>query len=68
MTTSEYLVSGMSCGHCEAAILGEVNQIPGVRGVDVSPRTGRMVVTSSAPIDEVLGAVDEAGYEAVLVA
>ena len=68
MSTSEYLVSGMSCGHCEAAILGEVNQIPGVRGVDVSPRTGRMVVTSSAPIDEVLGAVDEAGYEAVLVA
>ena len=68
MTTSEYLVSGMSCGHCEAAILGEVNQIPGVRGVDASPRTGRMVVTSSAPIDEVLGAVDEAGYEAVLVA
>ena len=68
MTTSEYLVSGMGCGHCEAAILGEVNQIPGVRGVDVSPRTGRMVVTSSAPIDEVLGAVDEAGYEAVLVA
>jgi copper chaperone len=70
MTTSEYLVSGMSCGHCEAAILGEVNQIPGVRGVDVSAGTGRMVVTSSAPIDEeaVLGAVDEAGYEAVLVA
>jgi copper chaperone len=70
MTTSEYLVSGMSCGHCEAAILGEVNQIPGVRGVDVSAGTRRMVVTSSAPIDEeaVLGAVDEAGYEAVLVA
>jgi len=70
MTTSEYLVSGMSCGHCEAAILGEVNQIPGVRGVDMSAGTGRMVITSSAPIDEeaVLGAVDEAGYEAVLVA
>ena len=52
MTTSEYLVSGMSCGHCEAAILGEVNQIPGVRGVDMSAGTGRMVITSSAPIDE----------------
>ena len=70
MTTSEYLVSGMSCGHCEAAIRGEVNQILGVRSVDVSARTGRMVVTSSARIDEqaVLGAVDEAGYEAVPVA
>jgi copper chaperone len=69
MTTSEYLVSGMSCGHCEAAVRDEVRQIPGVDRVDVSSSTGRLVVTSSAPIDEraVLGAVDEAGYEAVLV-
>lgn len=70
MTTSEYQVSGMSCAHCEAAIQSEVARIPGVDGVDVSARTGRLVITSSAPIDEaaVLDAVDEAGYEAVLVA
>jgi copper chaperone len=69
MTISEYLVSGMSCGHCEAAIRDGVSQIPGVHGVDVSASTGRLVVTSSAPVDEhaVIGAVDEAGYEAVLV-
>ncbi len=70
MATSEYQVSGMSCAHCEAAIRSEVARIPGVAGVDVSARTGRLVVTSSVPIDEaaVLSAVDEAGYEAVLVA
>jgi copper chaperone len=70
MTTGEYRVSGMSCGHCETAIQGEVGRIPGVHSVDVSADTGRLVVTSSAPIDEnaVLGAVDEAGYEAVQVA
>jgi copper chaperone len=36
----------------------------------VSARTGRLIVTSAAQIDTraVLGAVDEAGYEAVLVA
>jgi copper chaperone CopZ len=69
MTTTEYRVSGMSCGHCEAAVRDEVSQIPGVHGVDVSASTGRLVVTSSAAIDEqaVLGAVDEAGYAAVLV-
>ena len=69
MTTTEYRVSGMSCGHCEAAVRDEVSQIPGVHGVDVSARTGRLVVTSSAAIDEqaVLGAVAEAGYAAVLV-
>ena len=69
MTTTEYRVSGMSCGHCEAAVRDEVSQIPGVHGVDVSASTGRLVVTSSAPIDDQaeLGAVDEAGYAAVLV-
>ncbi|OBJ21948.1 heavy metal transporter [Mycobacterium sp. 1165196.3] len=70
MPTSEYRVSGMSCGHCEAAVQSEVAQIPGVQEVAVSAATGRLVVTSARPIDAdaVLGAVDEAGYEAVLVA
>jgi copper chaperone CopZ len=60
----------MSCAHCEAAIQAEVSQIPGVHDVDVSARTGKLVVTSSAPIDEkaILDAIDEAGFEAVLVA
>jgi len=70
MPTSEYQVSGMSCGHCETAIRSEVAQIPGVDDVMVSAATGRLVVTSTQPIDAdaILGAVDEAGYEAVLVA
>ena len=63
-------MSGMSCGHCEAAVRGEVAQLPGVVTVEVSAHTGTLVVTSAAPIDEqaVLDAVDEAGFEAVLVA
>lgn len=70
MATSEYQVRGMSCAHCEAAIRSEVARIPGVDGVDVDAGTGRLVVTSSASIDQaaVLNAVDEAGYEAVSVA
>ncbi len=69
MATSEYRVTGMTCGHCEAAVRSEVGQIPGVDSVDVDARTGRLVVASSVPIDAkaVLGAVEEAGYEAVLV-
>ena len=70
MPTSEYRVSGMSCAHCEAAVQSEVAQIPGVEGVTVSATTGTLVVTSARPVDAeaVLGAVDEAGYEAVPVA
>lgn len=67
---SEYQVSGMSCGHCEAAVRAEVEHIPGVDGIEVSAQTGRLVITSSRPVDAaaVLAAVDEAGYEASLVA
>ncbi len=70
MVTSEYRVDGMTCAHCEAAVKDEVGRIAGVEHVDVSADTGRLVITSSVPIDTtaVLGAVDEAGYEAVSVA
>lgn len=69
MSTTEYQVTGMSCGHCEVSIRKEVGQIPGVEGVDVSAATGRLGVDtgSGAPADDaaVIAAVDEAGYSAV---
>lgn len=66
MATSEYQVTGMTCGHCETAVRGEVGGLPGVAHVDVSAATGKLVVTSAAALDDaaVLAAVDEAGYEA----
>jgi copper chaperone CopZ len=67
MATSQFRVTGMTCGHCEASIREEVGEIAGVVEVDVSATTGRLVVTSTKPLDEaaVLTAVEEAGYEAV---
>ena len=67
MSTSEYQVTGMTCGHCEMSVREEVGALPGVQQVDVSARTGRLVVTSAAPIEDaaVIAAVDEAGYRAV---
>ena len=68
-TTTEFRVTGMSCGHCESAVRGEVSKLDGVERIDVSASEGRLVVTSALPLDdaEVLEAVDEAGYEAVRV-
>jgi copper chaperone CopZ len=68
-TTSEFQVTGMTCGHCEMAIRSEVAQIPGVDGIDVSAQTGKLVVSSASPVDDaaILAAVDEAGYEAVRI-
>ncbi|WP_449282145.1 heavy-metal-associated domain-containing protein [Leucobacter sp.] len=66
--TTEYQVAGMSCGHCEVAIRSEVEQIPGVTGIEVSSSTGRLAVRTAAatPVDDaaVLAAVEEAGYTA----
>ena len=66
-TTTEYQVTGMSCGHCEGAVRAEVSEIDGVTGIEVSAQTGRLAVTSKQPVDDaaVIDAVDEAGYAAV---
>ncbi|QVQ51375.1 heavy-metal-associated domain-containing protein [Spiractinospora alimapuensis] len=67
MSTTEFAVTGMSCGHCETAIRSEVSLIDGVRSIEVSAATGRLVITAAKPIEDadVIAAVDEAGYEAV---
>ncbi|MET9758122.1 heavy-metal-associated domain-containing protein [Streptomyces sp. NPDC006372] len=63
--TAVYKVSGMSCGHCEGAVSGEISQIPGVDSVTAVASTGEVTVVSAAPLDEeaVRAAVDEAGFE-----
>jgi len=69
MTTTEFQVTGMSCGHCEAAVREEVGKIEGVEQIDVSASNGRLLVTVGGPVDdaEILAAVSEAGYSAVRV-
>ncbi|QIM15603.1 heavy-metal-associated domain-containing protein [Leucobacter insecticola] len=67
MATTEFQVTGMTCGHCEMSVREEVSEIAGVEDIQVSAKTGKLVVTSSDPIDDalVLSAVSEAGYQAV---
>ncbi|CAM3185386.1 MULTISPECIES: heavy-metal-associated domain-containing protein [Tsukamurella] len=67
MTTSEYQVTGMTCGHCEMSIREEVSLIPGVESIEVSAQTGRLRVTGAQQVtdERVLAAVEEAGYSAV---
>ena len=67
MSTSEYTVTGMTCGSCERHVREEVSRIAGVTGIEVSAATGRLSVTADTPVDDaaVLAAVDEAGYAAV---
>ncbi|KUO20230.1 heavy-metal-associated domain-containing protein [Streptomyces dysideae] len=65
--TAVYKVSGMSCGHCEGAVSGEISEIPGVSSVKAVATAGEVTVVSASPLDEeaVRAAVDEAGFELV---
>jgi len=67
MTTTEYKVTGMTCGHCVSAVTAEVGGIEGVSDVRVDLASGVVTVASTAPLDDkaVRDAVDEAGYEVV---
>lgn len=64
--TSEFQVTGMTCGHCEMSVREEVSEVAGVTDVAVSFETGKLSVTYDAPLDDaaVLDAVAEAGYTA----
>ena len=68
-TTTEYQVTGMTCGHCEMSVREEVGEVPGVDSIEVSATTGRLVVTGDGTVDDaaVIAAVDEAGYSAVRI-
>ena len=66
MATTEFTVTGMTCGHCEMSVREEVEEIPGASVSQVSHETGRLVVESDQPVDDaaVKAAVEEAGYSA----
>ncbi|MGW0872651.1 heavy-metal-associated domain-containing protein [Streptomyces sp. NPDC002740] len=63
--TTVYKVSGMSCGHCEGTVSGELSELAGVTSVKAVASTGEVTVVSTAALDEeaVRAAVDEAGFE-----
>lgn len=67
-TTQEFLVTGMTCGHCVASVKEEVGAVDGIAAVEVILKKGgasRVTVTAQAPVDEsaVRAAVEEAGYQ-----
>ena len=67
MVKAEYKVTGMSCGHCEASVRGEVSKLAGVEDVQASAASGTLTIVASTELadDAVIAAVDEAGYSAV---
>ena len=67
MTTTNFLVPGMTCGHCLQAVTTELSKLDGVTQVDVNLETKSVSVVSVNALvwEQVVEAVDEAGFEAV---
>lgn len=60
----QYIVSGMSCASCSARVEKAVSKVNGVTSCSVSLLTNTMGVEGSASDEEIISAVEAAGYEA----
>ena len=64
MSELTFTVPGMTCGHCEAAVKGEVGKVAGVTDVTVDLATKLVTVNGSAlDTTAIVAAIDEAGFE-----
>ena len=59
-------ISGMSCGHCVAAVKSALNATPGVAVQNVAVGSATVQLEPQTSPDIALAAVREAGYEARL--
>ena len=60
----QYIVTGMSCAACQARVEKAVSKVPGVTACSVSLLTNSMGVEGTAGRDEIIRAVEKAGYGA----
>ena len=62
----QYNVTGMSCAACSARVEKAVRAVPGVETCSVSLLTNSMGVTGTAAPEQIIAAVEKAGYGAGL--
>ena len=62
----QYNVTGMSCAACSARVEKAVRAVPGVETCSVSLLTNSMGVTGTAAPEQIVAAVEKAGYGAGL--
>ena len=64
MESKTYTVPGIHCGHCKAAVTGELESVAGVESIDVD-LDSKVVTVNGRDLDDAAlrAAIDEAGYE-----
>lgn len=61
-------VKGMTCGHCKMAVTNALEELDGVKSVEVSVEEGKASVEyddAKVNVDQMKGAVEEQGYDVV---
>jgi copper chaperone len=65
MTEKTFNVPDMSCGHCKAAVEGELNRLSGVEHSNADVEKGTVKVAydeSQVGNEQLVEAIEEAGY------
>jgi copper chaperone len=65
MTDKTFNVPDMSCGHCKAAVEGELNKLPGVERASADIEKGTVEVSydeAAVSTGDLEAAIEEAGY------
>jgi copper chaperone len=65
MTEKTLRVPDMHCGHCKAAVEGELNKLSGVQRANANLEKGTVEVSydeSAVTAEDLKGAIEEAGY------
>lgn len=63
--TMTYSVPGMTCGHCTAAVEGELRTVEGVEEIDIDLGTKLVTIRGrDLSHERVVAAIEEAGYQA----
>ena len=64
MQKTEIEISGMTCGHCAMSISKELEAVPGIHVLEVNHATGKAIVEGEASEENLVAAIDKAGYQA----
>lgn len=67
--TTTISISGMTCAACSSSVTEALEAVPGVQSVSVSLLTneGKVVHSLETPVSAILSAVEDCGFDAVLV-
>ena len=61
---TELNISGMTCGHCRAAVTNTLKSVPGVEDVQVDLKAGTAVIRGRTDVQALIVAVSAEGYGA----